>query len=369
MISTCDEMLGAILDTAERFATRELATGGEARDNYPFCEFAWDALHGAWGAGLLLLNAPEVLGGAGMPCETWAPVLEKVAFADAGFATSLLAHAMAVQALLAGDADVGKRFIVTRSPSLLGYPLYLQADDLQGLPRAEKKGDEYLLSGTAIRVANAPAAHAVVVAAALDGQETGLFLLPLAEGKRPGAVEMLGLRSCPVGHVDLSGVRLPANHLLRKGTSAIAEMHNLFYPAVSAILIALLKGCMDYAILYGLDRYQGGRMIHEYAQSRVMYGLMIAEHRTLRAAWLHALEEEDPAAETHAAVKALSGDLAVRASMDGVQLLGGYGYSREYPQERRMRDARQAAELLGSPLRMKLSLAERAVSAYLSARP
>ncbi len=68
-------------------------------------------------------------------------------------------------------------------------------------------------------------------------------------------------------------------------------------------------------------------------------------------------------------VKTLSGDLAIRAATDGVQLLGGYGYTREYPQERRMRDARQAAELLGSPSRMKLSLAGGCQAAAQRLRP
>jgi len=350
-------MTGAILDTAEKFADRELAAKGETRDAYPYADFAWDALKGAVDAGLLSITAPEELGGVSLPCETWALVLEKVAHSDAGFAASLLAHAMAVQALLSGDDEMKAQFIRTEVPSLMGYPLYLQADDLQGVPRAVKKDDHYILSGRAVRVANAPAADAVVIAAELDDHETALFLLPLGEGKRPEAVEMLGLRSCPAGHIDLADVSLPANHLLMKGEKAVDGLHGLFYSTVSAILIAILKGSLDYAVQYGLERYQGGRMIHEHSQLRTMYGLMTVEYKTLYAAWLHSVKcEPDP--ETRLAVKILSGDLAIRAATDGVQLLGGYGYSREYPQERRMRDARQAAELLGSPTRMKLSLAE-----------
>jgi len=350
-------MTGAILDTAGRFTERELAAKGEAHDAYPYADFAWGAFKGAADAGLLFITAPEDLGGAGLPCETWALVLEKIAYTDAGFAASLLAHAMAVQALLSGDDETKAQFIGAKVPSQLGYPLYMQADDLQGLPRAEKKGGHYVLSGRALRVANAPTADAVVIAAELDDHEIALFLLHLGEGKRPEGVEMLGLRSCPAGHIELADVKLPADHLLMKGEKAVADLHRLFYPAVSAILIAILKGSLDYAVQYGLERYQGGRMIHEHSQLRAMYGLMAVEYRTLHAAWLHSLKC-DPDPETCLAVKILSGDLAIRAATDGVQLLGGYGYSREYPQERRMRDARQAAELLGSPARMKLSVAE-----------
>ncbi len=362
MIDAHDEMTRAILDTAEKFTDRELAAKGEAHDAYPYADFAWDALKGAVDAGLLSITAPEELGGVSLPCETWALVLEKIACTDAGFAASLLAHAMAVQALLSGADETRAQFIRTKAPSLLGYPLYLQADDLQGVPRAAWKDDHYVLSGKAVRVANAPAADAVVIAAELDDHEPTLFLLPLGEETRPEPVEMLGLRSCPAGHIDLAEVRIPANHLLMRGEKAIAALHGRFYPAVSAILIAILKGSLDYAVQYGLDRYQGGRMIHEHSQLRAMYGLMAVEYKTLYASWLHSLQC-DPDPETRLAVKILSGDLAIRAATDGVQLLGGYGYTREYPQERRMRDARQAAELLGSPARMKLSLAEGTINA------
>ncbi len=362
MIELNEEITGAILDTSKKFTDRELVAAAETHDAYPYTDFAWDALKGAFDAGLLFITAPEELGGISLPCETWALILEKIADADAGFSASLLAHAMAVQVLLSGDGQAKAQFIGTKTPSLLGYPLYLQADDIQGVPRAIKKDDHYVLSGTALRVANAPIADDVVIAAELDDHEIALFLLPLGEGEKPEAIEMLGLRSCPVGNITLTDVRLPANHRLITGEKAIADLHTFFYPAVSAILIATLKSSLNYAIMYGQERYQGGRMIHEHSQLQTMYGLMTAEYHTLHAAWIHSLTCA-PDTETRLAVKIMSGDLAIRAATDGVQLLGGYGYTREYPQERRMRDARQAAELLGPPVRMKLSLAENTINA------
>ncbi len=361
MIDARDDMLRPILETAEKFIARELAPKGETHDAYPYTEFAWDALKGAADAGLLYITAPETLGGIGLPCETWALVLEKIAYTNAGFAASLLAHAIAVQALLAGEEEAKAQFIGAKIPSLLGYPLYLQADDVQMVPRAVRMDDHYVLSGRAARVANAPIAEAVVIAAELDEHNIALFLLPLGTGTRPEAVEMLGLRSCPAGHIDLTDVKIPACQLLIKGEKALGGLHGLFYPAVSAILVAILKGSLDYAVQYGLERYQGGKMIHEHSQLRVMYGQMSVEYKTLHSAWLHSTTC-DPDPETRQAVKVLSGDLAIRAATDGVQLLGGYGYTREYPQERRMRDARQAAELLGAPIRMKLSMAAGTIS-------
>jgi alkylation response protein AidB-like acyl-CoA dehydrogenase len=357
MISHEDETLRAILDTAQRFVDRELAENIDVRDAYPYSDFAGHALQGAADAGFMFLTASEDLGGVNLPCESWAMILEKVASTDAGLAASLLAHAMGVQALLSGDDDLKAAYITADKPLLLGYPLYLQADDPQGIPQAGRKGDHFVLSGSAARVANSPVADAVLVGAELENSEIAMFLLPLGREVRPEPVEMLGLRSCPVAPLDLKEVELPASHLLIQGKEAVALLHSRFYPAVSAILIATLQASLDYAITYGLERYQGGKMIHKHSQLRTMYAMMAVEHKTLRAAWLQTMESnDDPTACL--AVKILAGDLAIRAATDGVQLIGGYGYTMDYPQERRMRDARQAAELLGSPARMKLSLIE-----------
>jgi alkylation response protein AidB-like acyl-CoA dehydrogenase len=355
MIDLNDDTIRAILDTAEKFAQRELFESAHQHDKYPYADFAAEAFKKAGEAGLLFISAPEELGGVGLPPGIWAPVLEKVALSDSGFAASLLAHAMAAEAVLKWGGDELKKDLIGTDPlKLLGYPLYLQADDPQGLPMAGKDGDGYLLTGVARLVANAPVADAAVVAADVD-DDVCLFLVPVSEESRPEPVDMLGLRSCPVGHLDLEDLKVEEGRLLVKGGEAAEQLHALFLPSVTAVLIAAHKASLDYAVEYGMERYQGGRMIHEHSQLRSMYGMMAAENLTLRQAWLKGLENGADNTEM-LAVKIMAADLAIRGVMDGVQLLGGYGYTMEYPQERRMRDARQAAELLGSPMRQKLAI-------------
>jgi len=359
MIRHDDETIKAILETAERFAERELMEGTFERDAYPYSPFAAEVFQRAGEAGLLYITAPESLCGCGLPAEVWALVLEKLAQAEAGFAASLMAHALAAEAVLRfGNEGLQKSWLGTDPPKLLGYPVYLSADDLQGMPAAQKNKGGYVLTGLARLVANAPVAKAVVIAAELTDGEPGLFLVPLSPESRPAPAEMLGLRSCPAGHVDLIDMQVPADHLLTSGAKAIIGLHELFYPAAAAVLIATHKASLDYALEYGRERYQGGRMIVEHSQLRSMYGLMAVESLALREAWLRVIEGNGANPNARLAVKVLAAELAVRGVMDGVQLLGGYGYTMEYPQERKMRDARQAAELLGSPARQKLGLIE-----------
>ena len=360
MINPGDETIKAILDTAERFADRELKEGVFERDSYPYHAFAAETFKRAGEAGLLSITAPEDLGGVALPPEVWALVIEKLASAEAGFAACLLAHALAAEALLRfGKAELKSQWIGADPPRLLAYPLYLDPTDPQGLPAAEKHGDGYILAGTARLVANAPVADAAVIAAETDGGH-GVFLVPLSAETRPAPSEMLGLRPCPVGHLDLVDRELPASHLLAAGLESLAALHELFYPAVTAILIASHKASLDYALEYGMERYQGGRMIQEHSQLRSMYGLMAVEHIALREAWLRTLSENG-GPDARLAVKIMAAELAIRGTMDGVQLLGGYGYTMDYPQEHRMRDARQAAEIFGSPMRQKLALIEKMI--------
>ncbi|HUT54823.1 MAG TPA: acyl-CoA dehydrogenase family protein [bacterium] len=359
MLRHDDETIKAILDTAERFADRELKDGVFERDSYPYHAFAAETFKRAGEAGILFLTAPEDLGGVALPPEVWALVIEKLASAEAGFAASLLTHALAAEALLRlGNDGLKAEWIGADPPRLLAYPLYLDPSDPQGLPSAEKRGDGYILTGTARLVANAPVADAAVIAADMDGG-AGVFLVPLSEETRPAPAEMLGLRPCPVGHLDLVDRELPAGHLLATGLDALAALHELFYPAVTAILIATHKASLDYALEYGMERYQGGRMIQEHSQLRAMYGLMAVENIALREAWLRGLSENGTDPDARLAVKIMAAELAIRGTMDGVQLLGGYGYTMEYPQEHRMRDARQAAEIMGSPMRQKLALMDK----------
>jgi alkylation response protein AidB-like acyl-CoA dehydrogenase len=278
-------------------------------------------------------------------------VLEKIGYVDSGFATSMMSHATALTALT--SAGRAEELLGEKMP-LLAYPAYMQADDPGDLLAAIKTKDGYMLSGKAKRVANGPVADFAVVAAELDDEGPALFLVSL-EDIDPDPIEVLGLRSCPVSDIDLADVTIPESHLLLKGTDKIAELHSSFMSSATSIMIATLKASFDYAIEYGSERYQGGKNIHQHSQLRSMYGMMAVEHGTTRQAWLRTIENETSPKDVIAA-NVMASEMSVRATTDGVQLLGGYGYTMEYPQERRMRDARQAAELFGSPTRLRLSL-------------
>lgn len=348
-----EEMIQAVLATVDRFTVSELAGGTPERDRYPYAEFSRKALQGAVDAGLLLAGVPEAFGGTGLGPSIWARILERVALEDAGFAAALLAHAMASNAVLAHAGEEGIRAALETAP--LAYPIYHQAGEQDQLPRVKGgKGRTTRLEGRSVMAANAPVADMAVIVA-LQGDVPCLCLVRLSGASRPQPTEVLGLRSCPVGDILLDKVDPGEISILAAGDDAVRSLHGSFYTSAAAILLATLKASLDYAIAYGMDRVQGGKIIAQHSQLRSMYAQMEVEHLSLRLAWERA-QEPGVDEDARLALKILAAEHAVRATIDGVQLLGGYGYTREYPQERRMRDARQASQLLGSPARQRLAL-------------
>jgi len=350
MNSVNNEIVKAVLDTVERFASREIADEVFEIDKYPYSDYAAKALKGAVEAGLLLTTVPEEYGGTGMPPNMWARILEKVAYVDAGFAAGLMAHAMALQAILDHADKRVVEDILEKAP--LAYPIYHRVGDMENMP--ELSPDGTTVSGRAKMIANAPVAQKAVIVA-LREDEPCLCLVHLTDEARPEPIETLGLRACPVGDIVMDKIDAADISVLVRGKKAIDALHGSFYSSATAIILSTLKASTDYAIEYGRERYQGGQAISNHTQLRIMYSTMQVEHKSLSLAWDKSLDPEvDP--EACMALKILTGEHAIRGTTDGVQLLGGYGYTMEYPQEKRMRDARQASELLGSPPRQKMAL-------------
>ena len=124
--------------------------------------------------------------------------------------------------------------------------------------------------------------------------------------------------------------------------------------------VGLMKGSFKEALEYAADRYQGGRQIIDWGQVRMMLANMAILTRIGESCLAAACRELDDAApgweKTAVAAAIHLGELANRATTDGVQLLGGNGYMKDYGQEQRMRDARQVQSLLGSALFRKIEV-------------
>ncbi|MFW6197351.1 MAG: acyl-CoA dehydrogenase family protein, partial [Myxococcota bacterium] len=183
------------------------------------------------------------------------------------------------------------------------------------------------------------------------GGEVGLILL---DASTPGLrihepLRTLGMRGNPVADVVLDRVRVePWRLLSRDGRRLLRQEHDRLRDAVAALCAGVVASSAEAAIAYARERYQGGCFIIEHPEVRRMISELVAD----RDQCLDAVEQlatgglPEPRA-THLFLNAK--EAAARATCDGVQLLGGYGYMEDYGQERRMRDGQQARALLGRP--------------------
>ncbi|HNV47982.1 MAG TPA: acyl-CoA dehydrogenase family protein [Spirochaetota bacterium] len=357
----------AFADLARDFCSKRLIEGREERDRYPFGGLMEEAIGDAAAVGFYGINSPVDYGGVEMNATMLASILERISREDAGMAAIIFANAAALEVLRVAAEQTGCADVYGRIHSLGTAPIAFQSyagPEECELPTVDAHS---LMSGGVGFLALAPIAeYAVIPARHGAGARYAYYLVALAsEGVRVhDPIVSLGLRGCPAA--DVTFERVPATLIgTGDGPGYFDSMRASLSIAAAAISLGILKGSLRDAMRYAADRYQGGRQIIDWGQVRMMLANMAVEERIAEACLDTAYRELDsgmPGWQLTALAAAIHvGELAVRATADGVQLFGGNGYTKDYPQEKRMRDARQAQCLLGmAPLR-KMALVDRVI--------
>ena len=337
----------------DKIAPYAAAVDEEAR----FPQEAYDAL---LAADLHAVHVPEQYGGNGADALATCLVIEEVA---RGCTSSSLIPAVnklgSLPILLAGTEEQKQHWL---RPLAAGEALFCYAlsereagSDVASMrTRAEWTGDGWLLNGTKCWITNAGEGDSYVVFAVTDpegkrGQHISAFLVSKTdEGVSFSPSERkLGIKGSPTREVRLDGVRLPADRLLgERGAGMALAMRTLDHTRVTIAAQALGVGqaALDLAASYVKERQQFGKAIAEFQGVQFMLAdmamkLEAARQLTYAAA---ARSERDAADLTYfsAAAKCVASDAAMAITIDAVQLLGGYGYTRDFPAERLMRDAK-----------------------------
>jgi alkylation response protein AidB-like acyl-CoA dehydrogenase len=220
---------------------------------------------------------------------------------------------------------------------------------------ARRDGDHYVLDGSKRFITNAGVAHTYTVFAKTDASEghagISAFMVEADDpGFRVGRMEhKMGIRGSTTGDVHLESCRIPADRLLAgegEGFRIAMEVLDRSRPGVAAQALGLAQGAIDYAVAYAKSRVAFGKPIA--AQQGLQFMLADMQTRTEGARLLlYKVGEMIDAGETgsrltrmSAMAKLLCSDVAMDVTTDAVQVLGGYGYIREYGVERMMRDAK-----------------------------
>ena len=304
-------------------------------------------------------HVPEAYGGVGGDALAVAIVIEEIARACASSSLIPAVNKLASMPwLLAGSDDLKQRYFpsLATGDAMASYCLSEPeaGSDAAGMTtRAVRDGDDWVLNGTKRWITNAGVSDLYTVFAVTDPEQRSkgisAFVVEKAdEGVSFGAPEKkLGIKGSPTREVYLDNVRIPGDRLIgAEGTGFGTAMKTLDHTRVTiaAQAVGIAQGALDYALGYVKERQQFGKAIAEFQGLQFMLAdmgmkLEAARQLTYVAA---AKSERGDADLTYfgAAAKCFASDVAMEITTDAVQLLGGYGYTRDYPVERMMRDAK-----------------------------
>lgn len=299
--------------------------------------------------GFFGMLVPESYGGMEFDLPTYVAVLEELARGEPGIALTLSIHsAFAVNLLLRYGSEAQKRQWLERlaSGEVIGCFALSEAgagsDAAVVETVAERAGDGWVLSGTKKWVTNARIAGLAVVIAR-TGERLGAFLVPTdSQGWEVGEAERtMGLRAFDVSTVRLDGVRLGEDALLgdpSRGLPYALEALDLGRLGIAAQAVGIADAALEYALGYAAEREQFGRKLKEFEGMQFKLAEMATRVEAARS--LTARAAAAPSTRASAMAKLFASEAAMWVTTQAVQVYGGYGYMRDYPVEKLMRDAK-----------------------------
>ncbi len=347
----------ALQETARRFAREVMAPVAAEYDQSG--EFPHEIMKQAWELGLSCVSIPEEYGGVGLALFDTCVIVEELAWACAGMATSIMANDLGLTPLLVGGTDEQKKEWLTRLTGdtfqQIAFCLSEPAagSDVAGLQLlAEKDGDDYLLNGTKCWITNGGVAELYTVFATLDrsSRHKGIcaFVMPSdLPGITPGKKEdKMGQRASDTRVIHFDNVRVPAAQRLGEegqGFKIAMQTLDTTRPSIGALACGIARRALDESLSYARERKAFGFPIAGFQAVQFMLAdiakdLEAARLLTLQSAWM--IDQGLRASKYSSFAKCFSTDMAMKATTDAVQIFGGNGYTKEYPVEKLMRDAK-----------------------------
>ncbi len=304
-------------------------------------------------------HVPEEYGGAGADALATVIVIEEVA--RACVSSSLIPAVNKLGSLpvqLAGDEEIKKTYLTRLAAGEGGFSYCLSepeagSDAASMRTRAVRDGDEWVLDGVKRWITNAGVSEFYTVLAVTDPEKRtrgiSAFVVERSdEGVSFGAPEKkLGIKGSPTREVYLDRVRIPADRMIgAEGTGFETAMRTLDHTRVTiaAQAVGVAQGALDHALGYAQERQQFGKAIADFQGLQFLLadmGMKVEAARQLTYAAAGRSERNDADLTFFgAAAKCFASDVAMAVTTDAVQVLGGYGYTRDYPVERMMRDAK-----------------------------
>ena len=350
-----DDEAKDLLATVKEFCEKEVKE--QCREFDVSGEWAEEMYQKAAEMGLNAIEVPEEYGGIGIDRVTISALYEEMAKADAGFYTTIAASNLGLKPVLIAGTEEQKQWacdILVNG----GYGAFCLTEPMAGSDASNNKttavkdGDEYVLNGRKCFITNGGVADFYIVTAMTDKSKgvRGMSAF-LVEKGTPGLSSgneenKMGIRTSNTTDVVFEDMRVPASSMIgEEGTGFVTCMETL--DVTRALMgigaTGIMQRCVDEAVAYSKQRVTFGQPIGKFEAIQFMIADMEIKTETARQMSLHALKLQEmglPYGKESAIAKCYAGDIAVEVALDAIQILGGYGYSREYPVEKLLRDAK-----------------------------
>jgi len=346
----------ALRDMAHEFAAGEMRPKAAAYDQGH--DFPEDVMRKAFEVGFLTCTVPAEFGGVGLGELDTAIVSEELAWGCAGMYTTMMANSLAFTPILLFGTAAQKERLFAPFLKNMAFASYCLTEREAGSDTsaikttARKDGGDFVINGSKCFITNGGVASLYVVFAnsAPEKGPRGLsvFAVPRdAPGVSVGKIEdKFGHRASNTTELFFEDVRVPAANLIgREGQGFIVAMKTFdkTRAAVGAAGVGIARAALEYAIEYSKTRVQFGKPIATFQATafklaQMAMDLEAARLTVWRAAWL--MDKGKPNGKESAMAKCLGSDVAMRNALEALQIFGGYGYMKDYPVEKLVRDAK-----------------------------
>lgn len=345
-----------IRELALKFARNEMIPHAQEYDEQG--KFPADIFKKAWDLGLLNTCIPAEYGGSGFSAVDGVIISESLAYGCMGMNTSFMANDLALLPIVIGGSDAQKKKFLqpfTEEFRIASFCLTEPGNgsDAGGIKTTFKDGgDHWIVSGEKMWITNAGHAHLFVVYGTIDSNLkhkgiSALVIDPKSPGVEIGKKEdKMGHRSSDTRGVRFNNVKVPKDNMLGnpgEGWSIAMSTLDHSRPLVASSALGGAQRALDLSIQYSKERTQFGTPIAKHQAIQFMIaemGMKIEAARllTYKAAWM--CDQGQRNTEIASYAKAFASDSCMQITTDAVQIYGGYGYSKEYPVEKLMRDAK-----------------------------
>jgi acyl-CoA dehydrogenase len=345
----------ALRDMAHDFAEKEIRPVAWEFDR----DGTWpqQILEKAWELGLMNSHIPEEYGGPGVSAFEGALIEEELAWGCSGITTSIGANGLATAPLIIGGSEeLKKRYLgmLTEAPIFSSFCLTEPdaGSDVSGMrTTAVRKGDKWVINGSKCFITNGGYASFYTVYAKTD-KDAGhrgisCFLVPKDDTVTVDKKEdKMGQRASNTATISFNDTEIPADHLIgaeNKGFKLAMQTLDTTRPGVAAMATGIARAAFEFATAYSKERVQFGVPIAMHQAIQFMIADMATKvHLARLATWNSAVlldqGKRNTLESSHA--KRFAADTAMEVATDAVQVYGGYGFIKEYPVEKLMRDAK-----------------------------